>query len=54
MQANEARRGTVVRVRKGHWKGHLARVIGTVQNCWGNPEHAAVGVLLEVGSSELF
>jgi hypothetical protein len=54
VQANEARRGTVVRVREVHWKGHLAGVISTVQNCWGNPEHAAVDVLLEDGSSELY
>ena len=54
MQANEARRGAVVRVREGHWKSQFAGMTGTVQNCWGNSEHAAVDVLLEDGRSELF
>ena len=54
MQANEARRGNVVRVKEGHWKSQFAGMIGTVQNCWGNSEHAAVDVLLEDGRSELF
>jgi hypothetical protein len=54
MQADEARRGTVVRVREDHWKSHFAGMSGTVQNCWGNSEHAAVDVLLEDGRSELF
>ncbi len=54
MQANEARRGTVVRVREGHWKSQFAGMIGTVQNCWGNSEHAAIDVRLEDGRSELF
>ena len=54
MQANEARRGTVVRVREGHWKSQFAGMRGTVQHLWGIPEHAAVDVLLEDGRSELF
>ena len=54
MQVNEARRGTVVRVRDGHWKDQFAGMRGTVQNLWGNSEHAAVDVLLEDGRSELF
>ena len=54
MQANEARRGTVVRVREGHWKSQFAGMSGTVQNLWGNSGHAAVDVLLEDGRSELF
>ena len=54
MQANEARRGAVVRVREGHWKSQFAGMRGTVQHLWGNPEHAAVDVLLEDGRSELF
>jgi len=41
-------------VREGHWKSQFAGMIGTVQNCWGNSEHAAVDVLLEDGRSELF
>jgi hypothetical protein len=54
VQANEARRGTVVRVREGHWKSQFAGMRGTVQHLWGNSEHAAVDVLLEDGRSELF
>ena len=54
MQANEAHRGTVVRVRDGHWKSDFAGMRGTVQNLWGNAEHAAVDVHLEDGRSELF
>jgi hypothetical protein len=54
LQAYEARRGTVVRVREGHWKSQFAGTRGTVQNIWGHSEHAAVDVLLEDGRSELF
>ena len=54
MLADEARRGTVVSVREGHWKNEFAGMRGTIQNCWGNSEHAAVDVLLEDGRSELF
>jgi hypothetical protein len=54
MQAYEARRGTVVRVREGHWKSEFAGMSATVQNLWGQSEHAAVDVLLEDGRSELF
>ena len=41
-------------MREGHWKSQFAGMRGTVQNCWGNSEHAAVDVLLEDGRSELF
>jgi hypothetical protein len=54
LQAYEARRGTVVQVRHGHWKDEFAGMRGTIQERWGNSEHAAVEVLLEDGSSELF
>jgi hypothetical protein len=54
VQANEARRGTVVRVREGHWKSQFAGIRGTVQHLWGDSEHAAVDVLLADGRSELF
>jgi hypothetical protein len=54
LQAYEARRGTVVRVIDGHWKSQFAGMRGTVQNLWGQSEHAAVDVLLEDGRSELF
>jgi len=54
MLANEALRGTVVRVREGHRKRQFAGMRGTVQNLWGHSEHAAVDVLLEDRRSELF
>ena len=54
LQAYEARRGTLVRVREGHWKNDFAGMRGTVQKLWGQSEHAAVDVLLEDGRSELF
>src|SRR5215204_1056169 len=54
LQAYEARRGKVVQVRHGHWKDEFAGMRGTIQERWGNSEHAAVEVLLENGSSELF
>jgi hypothetical protein len=41
-------------VRDGHWKRQFAGMRGTVQNLWGQSEHAAVDVLLEDGRSELF
>ena len=54
LQAYEARRGKVVQVRHGHWKDEFAGMRGTIQESWGNSEHAAVEVLLEDGSCELF
>lgn len=54
MKWYEARRGTTVRVREGHWKSEFAGMLGTIQYCWGQSEHAAVDVRLEDGRSELF
>jgi hypothetical protein len=54
LQAYEARRGKVVRVREGYWKSQFAGMRGTVRNLWGQSEYAAVDVLLEDGRSELF
>jgi hypothetical protein len=54
LQADEARRGTVVRVREGHWKSQFAGMRGTVQGFWGQLEHVVVDVLLEDGRRELF
>ena len=54
MEWYEARRGKVVRVRRGHWKDEFAGMSGTIQLCWGNSEHATVDVLLEDGRTELF
>jgi hypothetical protein len=44
----------VVRVTDEHWKSQFAGMSGTIQECWGYSEHAAVDVLLEDGRSELF
>ena len=54
MEAYEARRGTAVRVREGHWKTDFAGMLGTVQKVWAQSEHAAVDVLMEDGRLELF
>ena len=54
LEAYEARRGTVVRVREGHWKSDFAGMYGTIQKVLGNSEHAVVDVLLEDGHLELF
>jgi hypothetical protein len=54
LQVNEARRGTIVRVKEGHWKRQFAGMRGTVQQLWGNSEYAAADVLLDDGRSELF
>jgi hypothetical protein len=54
LQAYEARIGKAVQVRHGHWKDEFAGMCGTIQERWGTSEHAAVEVLLEDGSSELF
>lgn len=50
----EARRGTLVRVRDGHWKADFAGMLDMIRHCWGQSEHAAVDVRLEDGRSELF
>ena len=54
LEPYEARRGTVVRVREGHWKTDFAGMLGTVQKVWSQSEHAAVDVLMEDGRLELF
>jgi hypothetical protein len=55
LEAYEARRGTTVRVREGHWKSDFAEMYGTILNVLGNSEHAVVvDVLLEDGLLELF
>ncbi|MDQ4127226.1 MAG: hypothetical protein M3151_04635 [Actinomycetota bacterium] len=53
MQPQEARTGTVVRVREGYRKTELVGMRGTVQRCWGHPQYAAVDVRLEDGRTEL-
>jgi hypothetical protein len=54
LKAYEARRGTMVRIREGHWKTEFGGMYGTIQDCWGNSEYAAVDVLLEDGRLEFF
>ncbi len=53
MEPQEARNGTVVRVKEGYRKRDLVGMRGTVQRCWGHPEYAAVDVRLEDGRTEL-
>jgi hypothetical protein len=54
LEAHEALKGRLVRVREGHWKTEFAGMLGTVEACWGQSEYAAVDVRLEDGRSELF
>ena len=54
LEAYDARRGTLVRVREGHWKTDFAGMLGTVQKVWSQSEHAAVDVLMEDVRLELF
>ena len=54
MESYEAHRGTVVRVRGGHWKSQFASMSGTIQKPWVSYAHGAVNVLLEDGSLRLF
>jgi len=46
LEPYDARRGTLVRVREGHWKTEFPGMLGTVQKVWGQSEHAAVDVLM--------
>ena len=43
-----------MRVREDHWKADFAGMLGTVQKCWGQSEHADVDVLMENERLELF
>lgn len=54
LQAYEARRGSAVRVKDGHWKSEFRGMHGTIQWRSGQSEHAVVEVLLEDGRLELF
>ena len=54
LEAYEAFRGTLVRVREGHWKTEFAGMLGTVEKYWGTSKYAAVDVRLADGRSELF
>ena len=54
LEAHEARTGTLVRVREGHWKTKFAGMCGTLQKCWADSEYAAVDVVFEDGHLELF
>ena len=53
MESQEARSGTVVRVREGYRKTDLVGMRGTVRKCWGSPDYLAVDIELEDGRSEL-
>ena len=53
MELQEARSGTVVRVKEGYRKTDLVGKRGTVRECWGHPDYLAVDIELEDGRSEL-
>jgi hypothetical protein len=53
MESQEARSGTVVRVREGYRKTDIVGMRGTVRKCWGHPDYSAVDIELEDGRSEL-
>jgi hypothetical protein len=53
MEPQEARTGTMVRVKEGYRKTDLVGMRGTVQKCGGHPDYAAVDVRLEDGRKEL-
>ena len=53
MESQEARSGTVVRVKEGYRKTDLVGKRGTVRECWGHPDYSAVDIELEDGRSEL-
>ena len=53
MEPQEARSGTVVRVREGYRKSDIVGMRGTVRKCWGHPDYSAVDIELEDGRSEL-
>ena len=54
MEAYEARRGTLVRVREGRGNSRFAGMTGTIQEPSVTYAHGAVDVLLEDGSLRLF
>ena len=53
MELEEARSGTLVRVKEGYRKTDLVGMRGTVRKCWGHPDYSAVDIELEDGRSEL-
>jgi len=53
MELQEARSGTLVRVKEGYRKTDLVGKRGTVRTCWGHPDYSAVDIELEDGRSEL-
>jgi hypothetical protein len=53
MELQEARSGTLVRVKEGYRKTDLVGKRGTVRKCWGHPDYSAVDIELEDGRSEL-
>lgn len=54
MRSHEARPGIVVRVYKSYRKPEFEGMLGTIKNCYGDPEYPALDVQLEDGRLELF
>ena len=54
MESYEVRPGTAVRVREDYRRPELEGMGGTIEHCWGSPDHLALDVRLEDGRTELF
>jgi hypothetical protein len=53
VQTQEARPGTMVRVREAYRKPELAGMRGIIEQRWGSTNYVALDVRLEDGRSEL-
>ena len=54
MRSEEAQIGMRVRVRQSLQRADFRGKVGTITGKWGAPEYAALDVLLDDGSSQLF
>lgn len=54
MLSEEAQVGTRVRIRADHRSAPLRGLAGTIAKRWGDPNYAALDVLLDDGRTELF
>lgn len=54
MISEEAMIGMQVRVSEEHRSERLRRQVGTIAERWGDPAYAALDVLMDDGTSQLF
>ena len=54
LESRDVRPGIVVRVQRSYRKPEFEGMLGTIKNCFGNPEYPALDVQLEDGRLELF